>query len=216
MPTKDIIHAVLALLIMLGILGWWMWRSLQRSEDPPRLIAKWAITAVMLALLVLSLSAGAFAIMFALVIGLVLALTWRTSIANTISRPFEILFTGGDTPPDPQPYYSIAQAKRKRGQFNEAVFAIHEQLRKFPYDVTGQVMLAEIQAENLNDLPGAQITIERLCHQPGHAPQNIATALNQLADWHLKFGQDLETARQSLERIIELLPGSEQAQLDRK
>jgi tetratricopeptide (TPR) repeat protein len=74
-------------------------------------------------------------------------------------------------------------------------------------------MLAEIQAGHLNDLSGARTTIERFCNQPGHAPQSIAAALNQMADWHLKYGQDLEAARQSLEEIIERLPESEQSQL---
>ena len=209
----DIIRGTLILLGFVGIVGWWMFRSLRKSEEPEGLIAKWVITAVMLGILFLALGAGPFAPLFAAVIGLILAITWGRSVAGAVARPFENLFTGGDTPPDPQPFYSIAEAKRKRGLFHEAVFEIHRQLQQFPNDLPGQIMLAQIQAENLNDLPGAQITIERLCQQPGHAPQNIATALHQLADWNLKFAQDVLAARQALEKIIELLPHSEQAQM---
>ena len=72
-------------------------------------------------------------------------------------------------------------------------------------------MLAEIQAENLDDLPGAQLTIERFVAQPGHGPKNIAFALNSLADWHLKYTRDVEAARQALEKIVELLPDTELA-----
>jgi hypothetical protein len=71
------------------------------------------------------------------------------------------------------------------------------------------LLLAEIQAENLNDLPGAETTIQRLCNQPGHPPQSVALALNFLADWHLKYGQDREAARQALEQIIARFPDSE-------
>ena len=38
----------------------------------------------------------------------------------------------------------IAEAKRKKGQFHEAVFEIQRQLQKFPNDVTGQMLLAGI------------------------------------------------------------------------
>src|SRR5262249_45381552 len=49
--------------------------------------------------------------------------------------------------------------------------------------------------------------------QPGHAPASIATALNHLADWHLKFGQDIDSAREALEKIATLLPDSEPARV---
>jgi tetratricopeptide (TPR) repeat protein len=58
-------------------------------------------------------------------------------------------------------------------------------------------------------MPGAELTIQRLCNQPGHPPGVIAGALNSLADWHLQFGSDPEPARQALEKIIELLPDSQ-------
>jgi hypothetical protein len=73
------------------------------------------------------------------------------------------------------------------------------------------MLLAEIQAENLNDLPGAEITIQRLCDQPGHPPRNIALALNTLADWHLKFAQDRDAARKDLQKIVDSFPGTELA-----
>jgi len=211
--TGHLIHGVLIVLTFVGIIGWWMWRSLRRSEEPVGLIAKWVITAVLVPAIFLAGGSGVYAPLFGAVIGVMLAVVWARSIAGLVARPFENLFTGGDIPPDPQPFYSIAEAKRKKGLYHESVFEIHRQLKEFPNDVTGQVLLAEIQAENLNDLPGAQVTIERLCAQPGHAPGNIAIALNRLADWHLKFGQDVASARHALERIIELLPGSEPAQM---
>ena len=211
--TARVIQETLLLVIFAGIIVWWMWRALRRSEEPVGLIARWVITALMVPALFLAAETGVFSPFFALVIGAIMAITWTKSIVNLIAKPFMDLFTGGDTPPDPQPLYSIAQAKRKKGLYHEAVFTIHEQLQKFPNDVTGLLLLAEIQAENLNDLQGAHVTIERFCGQPGHAPENIATALNSLADWDLKFGQDLDAARQDLERITTLLPGTEQAQM---
>jgi len=211
--TPDIIRGTLILLIFLGLLGWWMYRSLRRSDEPVGLIGKWVITALLIPAIFLAGGGGIMAPIFGGVIGIIVAIVWAPSITGVLARPFVNLFTGGETPPEAQAYYSVVEAKRKKGQFHEAVFAIHEQLKKFPRDVTGQLLLAQIQAENLNDLPGAQLTIERFCQQPGHAPEDIATALHQLADWHLRFGQDVPAAAESLRKIGELLPKSEQAQM---
>jgi tetratricopeptide (TPR) repeat protein len=73
------------------------------------------------------------------------------------------------------------------------------------------LLLAQILAENLGDLSEAESTIYRFIAQPGHAPKNIAFALYSLADWHLKFARDREAACRSFQKIIELMPGTEQA-----
>jgi len=211
MKTEDLIHAILVLLVIIGGLVAWMFFALKRSDDPTRLVVKWILTVLTLPLIYVAAKTGVMAPPFAAVVGIILAIIWGSSIGGIVAKPFVNLFTGGDAEIEPQPLYSIAQAKRKKGKFHEAVFAIHEQLQKFPKDIPGQMLLAEIQAENLNDLAGAQITIERLCAQPKLAPDSIALALTSLADWQLKFSQDVDGARQSLEKIIHLLPNSEPA-----
>jgi tetratricopeptide (TPR) repeat protein len=210
------------LLAFVGLVGWVLWRLLKSSYDPARLLFRWIVTLVVLI-------GGYFFIdwiigpkgeardkiiglMAALVLALVLAFLWAPPIVDAVSNWIGSLFTGGSTPPDPQPFYSIAETKRKQYKFKEAVYEVQRQLEKFPTDVTGQMMLASIQAENLDDLPAARITIERLCSQPGHTPPQIANAWNALADWHLKL-QDTEAARGALEQIIARFPDTEQAQL---
>src|SRR6266849_5910317 len=111
------IHAVLSLLIVLGIFGWWMYRSLRRSEEPVGLIGKWVLTAVLVPAIFLAGGAGVYVPIFGAIIGVLLAVIWARSIAGAFARPFVNLFTGGETPPEPQPYYSIAQAKRKKGEY---------------------------------------------------------------------------------------------------
>src|SRR5712691_9827688 len=110
--TGHLLHGAVILLIFFGIVGWWMWRSLRRSEEPVGLIAKWVITAVLVPAIFLAGGAGVYAPILGAVIGLMLAIIWARSIAGLFARPFENLFTGGDIPPDPQPFYSIAEAKR--------------------------------------------------------------------------------------------------------
>lgn len=215
-----ILLSIVIALVCFTVAGWLMYRWLKRSEDDPgRLISKWVISAVIIGgtVYVVRGTGGGMEAAFIIpvagaVCGVVLAIVWGQNIGAWVAKPFEGFFTGGGTPPEPTPFYSIAQARRQQGRFREAVYEIQNQLARFPLDVTGQMLLAEIQAEHLNDLPAAQMTIERLCHQPGHTPRNLANALSQLADWHLKLSQDTEAARQALERIIALLPDTEQAQ----
>ena len=218
----DIILSLGSLAIVLALIGWVMWRWLKKSDDPGELLVKWGISAVILAILIFVVApivakggyVGAFVgIPATATCGLGLAIVWRKNIAMLVANPIGALYDGGNAEADPQAFYSVAQAKRKRGHYNEAIAEIRKQLEKFPTDYTGQLLMAEIQAENLNDLPGAELTIQRFCNQPGHAPRNIAFALNTLADWHLKYGLDRDAAKQDLEQIVERMPNSEFALL---
>ncbi len=191
--------------------------SIVRAEDPARMLFKWVLTALVLGLLfgvaarwVGQGGAGAYdGIVLTLFCALVLTGIWRHHIAGFVARPFEALYDGGNVPPEPRPAYSVAQARQKQGKYLQAVAEIRQQLERFPTDFEGHLLLAQIQAQDLNDLPGAELTIERLCAQPGHAPKNIAFALFSLADWHLKQGRDPEAARRDLEQIIHRLPDTE-------
>jgi len=215
--TYHIIRGAVLLLIAIGLIGWFVVRALKRSDDPRRLIFKWIFTVMVIGVVcwLIKPNSGRPATITDLAIalfgGLALTATWRHNIADIVARPFEALYTGGDVEVDPQPYYSIATAKRKKGKYTEAVAEIRRQLEKFPGDFEGQMMLAEIEVENLNDLVGAELAIHRLCAQPGHSPRSVALALNALADWHLKFAQDREAARQDLQQIVDLFPDTELA-----
>src|SRR5437899_8903275 len=211
------------LLMLLGAFATFIWliiRSVKRSDDPAKLIFKWVLTfGLAAALLGIAQWIGfdtpaAVAIPLICVgFGVAMSIIWAPNLGAAMAKPITSMFDGGEKELEPQPLYSAAIARRKRGKFHDAAREIQKQVEPFRGDAAGQIMLAEIQAENLNDLPGAQIVIDRLCRQPGLPASSLAYALNQLADWHLKYGQDVEAARATLERIIALLPGSEPAQL---
>lgn len=217
-----IFKAIFVLLLVCTSMGWVVWRSIRKSDDPKGAIVRWIVTAILVVggLATIAWLGGdgdpagqIVALMAGLVFGLALALIWVPQIAGKVGDWFASLYTGGDTPPDPTPFYSIAQAWRKKGCFEEATAEIHKQLQRFPTDVTGHLLLAEIQAEDLKDLPSAQVTLEGFCRQPGHPAPHIAEAMNRLADWHLNLAHSPEDARLCLQKIIEQLPGTEQAQI---
>lgn len=210
------LQTILTILCLLA-LGWFMFRCLRRSEDPKRLIFKWFVTAAIVGFMLWKILPWAgrgggeawIAVVLAMMSGLVMFVTWYHSIGEIVAKPFSSLYTGGDEEVEPRPFYSVAQSKQRLGRYLEAVAEIRKQLDRFPTDFEGQMFLARIQAENLKDLPGAEITIQHLCAQPGHPPKNIAAALYALADWRLQIGQDRDAARQALEQVIELFPDSE-------
>ncbi|MDB6015950.1 MAG: hypothetical protein JWR19_439 [Pedosphaera sp.] len=217
--TYEIVRGTIILVLGIAAVGWIMWRWLKGSRDPGGLIFRWVVTAVVIILFILfggrAMVAGGYTamagVLAAAVCGIVLAILWVPSIVDVVGRKFGSLFDGGDEEVDPKPYYSIFHAQRSKGNYQGALAEVRKQLEKFPMDFEGQMLLAALQAENLNDLPGAEITVQRFCNQPGHAPLNISYALNRLADWQLQLARDREAARQALEQIVTLLPDTEMA-----
>ena len=151
-------YGLFVLLGGIGLAGWCGWRLLKNSTDPAALLFRWIGTLVVVI-------GGYFFIdwiigkqgeamekivglMAALVLALILAVFWAPPVVDVVSNWIGSIFTGGDTPPPPQPYYSIAETKRKQYKFKEAIYEVQRQLDKFPTDVTGQMMLASIQAED--------------------------------------------------------------------
>lgn len=202
-----------------GLIVWTFYRWLSNSEEPRQLIGKWIGTLISVGVIFLLTRltpsyASAFAVPGTVtLIGIVIAVIWAPHIGEWVAKPLTSLFDGGDDEIEPAPLYSIAINKMRKGDYLAAAFEIKQQLLKFPDDFKGQHMLAELQAKHLNDLPGAQVTIERLIAQPKHSPQEIASALTELADWHLKYAQDIEAARAALQQTIDRFPDSELAHL---
>ena len=214
----QIIRAIFTIAIPVVVFGGLIVLTVIKAEDPARMAFKWVLTLVVLAFMVFKVApivgqggyGGAFGgIPLTAACGITLALIWRHTIASWVADPIASLYDGGTTAPDPHPAYSIAQSRQKQGKYLEAIAEIQKQLEKFPTDFEGHMMMAEIQAEDLNDLNAAEMTVQRLCSQPGHAPRNIAFALYSIADWHLAIGQDREAAERILRQVSELLPNSE-------
>jgi len=206
------------LLVWAVVMGRVLLKPLQRHEQLVVLILKLLCTAVAIGFLLkvampMVGAGGAVAMMQGLPLSLftLLALTalWRHSIAEMIARPFENLYLGGGEPEKPHAVYSVAQARRKRGRLAEAMDEIRTQLERFPADVQGYVLLAEIQARDLKDLAAAQATVDDFCAREGQSPQHLVFALYSMADWHLEIGRDRDAARRCLERVIESLPNTE-------
>src|SRR5262245_25872927 len=133
-------------LLAYGVFGGWaLVRALKKSDEPERLLIKWIVTGLVVvagAVIVpqFTKSGGperAFAVPIAAVLGIILGAIWAPSIGAIAAKPFTSMFDGGDEPPDPAPFYSIAQARRKQGKYDEAIGEVQKQLELFPNDYAG-------------------------------------------------------------------------------
>jgi tetratricopeptide (TPR) repeat protein len=215
---RSVSHAIKILAeVVLSIVGlvfliWLTARVLQRTQDPAKIIFKWAFTVpFVLVCFWVAQRASIYGPIIILAMGVVLSILWTPHISEWVSRPLTSLYDGGNEPPAPKPYYSIAQARRRRREFLQAVVAIREQLARFPNDFEGVMLLAAIQAEDLQDLPSAEITLNHFCDQPNPPPRQFAAAIYQLADWHIRLAQDFDAARAALEKISTRFPDTELA-----
>jgi len=213
--------------IGLAFLFWLIVYSVKNSEDPVKTVFKWLFSVALVTGEVFfarhlsgSLHEGGFldnapaALLLTTslaAVGIILSIVWGGQIGALISKPITSLYDGGAEPPEPKPYYSIALARRKSYQPLEAVVEIRKQLARFPNDYEGVSLLAAIQAEDMKDLPGAEITLSNFCDSPAAPPRQVAAALTQIADWHLKLAQDAGSARAALEKIIAKFPDTELA-----
>jgi len=218
--TETLIYVLDLALALVGLGGilWLFFRTLKDAENRGSLVAKWITTLVLVVgcfhyALKLCLSGqaieGAAAPFIIVFMGIVLSIMWTPAISELISRPLTGLYDGGNEPQDAKPLYSMAMGKRQRGKFLEATVLIREQLAKFPNDYEGISLLGKIQAEDMKDLPSAEMTMNRFCASPKVPPKQFAAAQTQVADWYLQLSQDTHSARLALEKIIAQYPDTE-------
>ncbi len=206
----SILDYVIGLTVLGAVVAGIVWlcvHAVRRSSDPLRLVFYMVASLVVIIVFSGVLGGGRnllsmFIFLFAL---------WASFIPAAIGSAVGSLYDGRNIPQVPEPFYSTAEGRRNAGQYPEAIEAIRAELAKFPTDFKGQMLLADIQAENLKDIVAAHETLQNMIAQPGHDSKNIAFALNRLADWHMKLDKDLAAAKQAIQWIIDIVPGTEAA-----
>ena len=111
------------------------------------------------------------------------------------------------------PMYARAVARMKFGKYTEAEWEIIRELEKCEDDFDGWMMLADLYANQFNDLSEAERSILEICNQPKTTPSQLCVALHRLADWHLKRAGDPAAARRALQMIRDRLPGTHLAHM---
>ncbi len=206
----DIALGITGLVVAIGLVAYGFIFMLKKSYDPGQMLFKCVFTVpFVIGCLWTGFKLGPFGPFVIVFMAVVLSYMWTPHLTELISNPLTNIFDGGNQEPEKKPYYSIAMGKQKKGQYLEAIVELRAQLAKFPNDYEGIMLLARIQAENMNDLQGAEITLNKFCGAETAPPKQVAAAWTALADWHLKIGVDVDSARASLQKIIDRFPDTE-------
>ena len=88
----------------------------------------------------------------------------------------------------------------------ELAAAYVKHLEQHPHDTEAREMLAVIYATHFKRLDLATSELEQMIGEPNHPYKRVTHWLNLLADLQVRGGADYETARATLERIIEKFP----------
>lgn len=83
-----------------------------------------------------------------------------------------------------------------------------DHLRDYPLDNEVREKLALTYANEFKRLDLATSELEQLIATPNQTPKNVAHWLNLLADLQVRLASDVELARQTLQRVIDLYPKS--------
>jgi tetratricopeptide (TPR) repeat protein len=212
-------HALANVLDILGlVLGvpamiYWGYVCYEHSDDRRGLLLKWAITAPLIVLIWIiqhfkasDSTTEAAKVVMVLFPAITIGLLWAPAVGRLIVKPFTNAFTGGDEEVELKPFYFLAEGKRRKGLYDEAILEVKAQLERFPGDFEGYMKLASIQMEDLKDLAAASATLNEFVNLPDRDPSNVLNTLNLLADWQLQFGRDAQAAAATLQRIVELYP----------
>ena len=188
------------------------------DKDPLKVIVKWTVSLMVLTFMgfsALTAKGLSFLIVFIVIIlpgSILLGLWWTPAISEWMASPITNALTGDSRLSYNKPEYGVANARRNRGQYLEAVEAVNEELAKHPGNFDGLMLKASIQAENLGDLESATETVQEAIECEKQLSYRLPVALNKIADWQLRLAGDPGAARRTLRQIREALPESQAAQ----
>ena len=207
--------------VLLAVIIYIIRRQIKNPDNEPlKVIVKWVVTLAVVAFMIHATvranDRGALLIVFIFLLlpgSILLGLWWTPAISDWVASPITNALTGDSRESYNKPEYGIANARRKRGQYVEAIEAVDEQLIKHPGNFDGLMLKATIQAENLGDLPAATATIQETLSDPEQLNYRLPVALNKMAEWQLAIAGDPDAARRTLQQIQTALPNSQAAQL---
>ena len=207
--------------VLLAVIIYIIRRQIKNPDNEPlKVMVKWVVTLAVVAFMIHATvranDRGALLIVFIFLLlpgSILLGLWWTPAISDWIASPITNALTGDSRESYNKPEYGIANARRKRGQYVEAIEAVDEQLVKHPGNFDGLMLKATIQAENLGDLPAATATIQETLSDPEQLNYRLPVALNKMAEWQLAIAGDPDAARRTLQQIQTALPNSRAAQL---
>ena len=143
--------------------------------------------------------------------GIVLFLLFGFSFMQRVADKFGNLYMPPDENFQIVPEYSVAEARRKVGDYAGAVAEYRKVIAQWPTDVFAHVQIAEIAIEQLHDLSLAESELLSATAK-AETEDTITLTHNRLADFYQFNRQDLPRAVAVIEQLCAKLPGTRAAQ----
>ena len=192
----------------------------QMLEPRDRVIVTLAIVALLAAAGKTLAGGGAAAAAFGLVIvipaGVILAFIWLPAAVESLLSGLTGAMTGGNQQVEAKPFFYRALAKRRQGKFLEALAEIDTELLKFPGNLEGLLLKAEIQSDDLKNQAAATGLLEEIIQTPDRPRQERLAGQFRLAELQLHRIRDIPAGRTVLEQILEENPDTEAAHTARQ
>ncbi|MDA7657299.1 hypothetical protein N8737_01225 [Verrucomicrobia bacterium] len=202
-----------------AFLTWGFIASFRKTNDVGGLTKKWIWTFILVGIALLinidllqsgGMIGGAAVPILTAFFAIFVGIIWASSWGEMLAAPLTNLFNGGGAYDRATPVYGIAEARRKRGFYEDSIAEVNKQLADFPGDLTGTMMLVDLYAKDLKRMEAAQDAVESYLEHGPHPPKNTFLALAHLADAYITHDSNRAQAQQCLERIQSLCEGTEQ------
>lgn len=161
-------------------------------------------------------AAGVFGLIIVIPAGVILAFMWLPAAVESLLSGLTGAMTGGNQQVEAKPFYFRALAKRRQGKFSEALAEIDTELLKFPGNLEGLLLKAEIQSDDLKNQAAATGLLEEIIQTPDRPRQERLAGQFRLAELQLHRIRDIPAGRAVLEQILEENPDTEAAHTARQ
>jgi predicted negative regulator of RcsB-dependent stress response len=122
------------------------------------------------------------------------------------------LFMPSDANFQISPEYSAAEARVKKGKYQEAVDEYRKVIIEHPKDIYPHLRIAELAVKHLNDLKLAELELLSAVAK-AKGEDSTALAAGRLADLYQHELQDPAQALEVMKQLREKIPGTKQARL---
>ncbi len=169
----------------------------------------WRVVVTLLMLLALHVLQGIGIIAGLGMIG-VLGVLWAGPLATAVGGATGGLWLPSDDNFEVRPQYSIAEARLREGQYEEAIEVYRKYMELYPNEVTPHLRIADLQLVPFNNPDAAMEELKQAIHK-SQTVETFSQIHFRLAELYVTHGNRVSDALHSMREIQRCYPKTKQA-----
>lgn len=153
-----------------------------------------------------------FAPIAALIYGFVLWLLFGVPLLQKAGETAGLLFNPNDSNFRIMPEYSVAEARVKKGKYQEAIDEYRKVIAEHPDDIYPHLRIADLALNHLNDVKLAELELMS-AFAKAKGEDTTALAAGRLADFYQHTLREPARALDVMKQLREKIPNTKQAKL---